>query len=468
MKKNIILTTDSYKLAHWQQYQEDTEVVYSYFEARDGAEFDETVFFGLQYLLKEYLAGMVVTKKNIDEAEAMVEAHLGNKDLFNREMWEHILYCHDGKLPIRIMAVPEGTVVPVSNVMMTVENTCPHCSPLTNHLETLLCHVWHGCTVATLSREVKKMIKEFTDKTADSDGALDFMLHDFGFRGVSSVEAAAIGGLAHLVNFKGTDTVAALQAAQEYYGIQGACAYSVPATEHSVMTSLGPDGEEKIIGQLLEKYPTGILSVVSDSYDIFRTAAEIIGRTYREKILERNGVFVVRPDSGDPERVMLKLLSILAEAFGYSENSKGYKVLNPKIKVLWGDGLDIGKIFDILVSITNAGWSVENVATFGMGGGLLQKINRDTQRFAFKCSAQRRDGVWYDIFKDPKDQTKKSKRGRLALVRDIDGYRTVSIQQLSHLNVGNAAVDNKLVTVFEDGEIKQEWNFEGIRLRAQL
>lgn len=462
MRKNIILGTDSYKLAHWQQYQPDTEVVYSYFEARKGAEFDGTVFFGLQYLLKEYLEGIVVNGQKIDEAELLVEQHLGDKKLFNRKMWEHIWFAHDGKLPIRIKAVPEGSVVPVGNVMMTVENTCPHCAPLTNHLETLLCHVWHACTVATLSREVKKMVKVFFEKTGAGLEALDFMLHDFGYRGVSSTEAAAIGGLAHLVNFKGTDTVAALVAAQEYYGQKGAAAFSVPATEHSVMTSLGPDGEEKIIGQLLDAYPIGILSVVSDSYDIYNTVENIIGGTYRDRILERDGVFVVRPDSGDPVETVLRLLNILWEKFGGFYNDKGYKVINPKVKVLWGDGLDKDTIYKILASITGmAGWSVENIATFGMGGGLLQKINRDTQRFAFKCSAQKRDGEWFDIYKDPIDGTKSSKRGRLELIKNIEGY--VTVQE----GLGGQ-YENQLVTVFEDGEIKKEWNLEEIRVRAQL
>lgn len=460
MRKNIITKTDSYKLTHHQQYQPDTEVVYSYFEARKGAEFDETVFFGLQYLLKEYLEGVVVSKSKIDFAEALVEDHLGDKKLFNRKMWEHILESHDGKLPIRIKAVPEGTVVPIDNVMMTVENTCPHCAPLTNHLETLLCHVWHACTVATLSREVKKMIRMYMDQSSDGMDALDFMLHDFGFRGVSSVEAAAIGGLAHLVNFKGTDTVAALEAAMEYYNHYGAHAgYSVPATEHSVMTSLGPDGEEKVIGQLLDAYPTGILSVVSDSYDIYGTVENIIGGTYRERILERDGVFVVRPDSGNPKEVMLRLLETLWKKFGGRINGRGYKVINPKIKLLWGDGLDLWGIELILVAMMENGWSIDNVATFGMGGGLLQKVHRDTQRFAFKCSAQKRDGVWHDIYKDPKDSTKASKRGCLKLLRGAHGFSTVR---------QDCGGEDQLVTVFENGEVKKEWTLQEIRVRAQL
>ena len=463
MRRNIITMTDSYKLAHWQQYQPNTEVVYSYFEARKGAEFSETVFFGLQYILKEYLEGVVITRAKIDQAEAMAGDHLGRADLFNKKMWEHILEFHDGKLPIRIKAVPEGTVVPIDNVMMTVENMCPHCCALTNHLESLLCHVWHACTVATLSREVKKMIKMYFDKTGDDSGALDFMLHDFGFRGVSSVEAAAIGGLAHLINFKGTDTLVALEAAQEYYNHSGAAAFSVPATEHSVMTSLGSDGEEKIIGQLLDNYPTGVLSVVSDSFDIYNTVENIIGRTYRDRILARDGVFVVRPDSGDPKEIMLRLLDILWVRFGGRINSKGYKVINPKIKLLWGDGLDLWKIEVILHAMMKEGWSVENVATFGMGGGLLQKINRDTQRFAFKCSAQKRDGEWHDVYKDPKDSSKKSKRGRLVLINDAYGYVTMTEEEGTMKQM-----DDQMVTVFENGELKKDWNLDGIRVRAQL
>jgi len=451
---NICTLTDSYKFTHHSQYPKGTEAVYSYFESRTGAQFDETVFFGLQYLIKKHLVGQVVTQAKIDAAASLADAHVG-PGIFNREGWEHILNVHDGYLPIRIRAVAEGTPVPTNNVLMTVENTDPYCFWLTNHLETVLTHVWYSSTVATLSRHVKKMIKKYLTQTAMSNAGLDFMLHDFGFRGTSSVESAGIGGLGHLVNFQGTDTLRAIETGMEYYN-SGVCAFSVPATEHSVMTSNGPEGEEAIVAQLLENHPTGLLSVVGDSYDIFDFASVVMGETFKEAILARDGVFVIRPDSGDPITTVLKLLMILGEKFGYETNDKGFKVLNPKVRIIWGDGLDYTMIEGILFATTKEGWSAENLV-FGMGGGLLQKINRDTQRFAFKCSAQQRDGGWHDVWKDPIDKSKASKRGRLQLV-DVAGYQTAPDNGQGGL----------LRTVFLDGEMHNITDFESIRARAAI
>jgi nicotinamide phosphoribosyltransferase len=459
MNKNIITLTDSYKVNHWNQYPTGTEYVYSYFEARTGAKFSYTVFFGLQYLIKEYLAGRVVTREKIEQAAKLAAVHFGSEKLFNRKMWEHILEKHEGRLPVRIKAVPEGLPIPNSNVLMTIENTDPLCYSLTNHLETLLSHCWYGSTVATLSRKVKEQIKLFLDQTASSDAGLPFMLHDFGFRGVSSVESAGIGGAGHLVNFMGTDTIKAIELAMEYYGAD-VCAYSVPATEHSVMTALGPEGEEKMFADLIKNYPTGILSVVSDSYDIFRACSEIIGTKLKDQILARDGVFVIRPDSGDPVSTVMKILEILGEKMGVTVNQKGFRVLNPKVKVLWGDGLDYDKIYDILNAMKNGGWSAENIACFGMGGGLLQRVNRDTQRFAFKSSAQCREGIWYDIFKEPVDKSKTSKKGKLALYRATGEFHTVTASTFND--------DDVLETVFEDGELKRDMTFDQVRKNAAL
>lgn len=466
MYKNIITLSDSYKFGHHNMYPDDTEYVYSYFEARTGAKHSYTVFFGLQYLLMEYLQGQVVTREGIEQAAKLAEAHFGNPNIFNRAMWEHILEKHDGKLPVRIKAVPEGLPVPNSNVLMTVENTDPLCFPLTNHLETLLCHVWHGSTVATLSRKVKEQIKYFLEETATSLEGLPFMLHDFGFRGVSSVEAAGVGGAGHLVNFLGTDTVKAIEVAMEYYDAE-VCAYSVPATEHSVMTSYGPEGEVEIFRKLIKEYPSGILSVVSDSYDIFRACSEIVGEKLKKEILERDGVFVVRPDSGDPVATVLKILEILGDKLGYKTNQKGFKEINPKVKILWGDGLDSDAIYDILLAMKNEEWSAANMACFGMGGGLLQKINRDTQRFAFKCSAQRRGGEWYDIFKEPVDKSKASKKGKLAL-QCVPG-KSLSKYVGGSLKTVKAPIDDDILeTVFENGEIKKKYTFDEVRRNAEL
>lgn len=461
MKNNIVTLTDSYKLGHWQQYPDGTQTVYSYFESRTGAKFSDVVFFGLQYFLKEYLEGVRVTKEDIEHAAALSEAHFGNGEIFNRKGWEYILENHGGRLPVRICAVKEGSVIPVNNVLMTVENTDPNCYWLTNHLETLLSQIWFPCTVATLSRKTKRMMKGMLEETGCGLEGLPFMLHDFGFRGVSSVEGAGIGGAGHLVNFMGTDTVKAIETAMQYYGSE-VCAYSVPASEHSVMTSMGPEGEAIMFDRMIEAYPTGIVSIVSDSYDIFGSVKDFVTRN-KEKILQRDGKVVVRPDSGDPVFTVLKLLDILGETFGAEPNEVGFKVLPPQIGVIWGDGLDYDGIYNILRAMCNNGWAASNIV-FGMGGGLLQKINRDTQRFAFKCSAQQRDGQWFDIFKEPLDRTKVSKRGKLEL-QCIEGshgktYRTFRQNEYNG--------ENLLEVVFEDGELKREQTFEDIRKRAGI
>jgi nicotinamide phosphoribosyltransferase len=458
VQNNIVTLTDSYKFNHFNQYPKGTTGVYSYFEARKGAKFPETVFFGLQYLIKEYLEGVVVTQEGIEWGDKLALAHFGTPDMFNRGMWEHILNKHGGKLPVRIKAVPEGSVIPIDNVMMTIENLDPECYALTNHLETLLCHVWASSTCATLSREVKKMFKVYLDETG-SDAGINFMLHDFGFRGVSSVEAAGIEGAGHLLNFMGTDTVKALETAVEYYvaPIDG-LAYSVPATEHSVMTARGPAGEEKIVGELLRTYPTGILSIVADSYDVYNFAMNILGRRYNEAINRRDGKVVCRPDSGNPTEVVPKLLEILGREFGYTMNAKKFKVLNPKIGLLWGDGIDMNGIEDVLNVMKLNRWAAENIV-FGMGGGLLQKIDRDMQRFAFKSSAQQRGGEWFDIFKDPIEGGKSSKRGRLKLLKHGDVYETVP---------ESAEGTDVLQTVFENGELVREYTFAEARANAKL
>ena len=464
MNKNICLTTDSYKLNHWNQYPAGTEKVYSYFECRKGAKFAETPFFGLQYIIKNHLEGVVVTREKIENAAKLCKAHFGSEKYFNREGWEYILNSHGGKLPVVIKAVEEGTVVPINNVLMTIENTDNKCFWLTNFLETILSQVWYPITVASLSREVKVNIKEYLDLTSDG-GLLNFGLHDFGFRGASSWESAGIGGAAHLINFLGTDTVVAMEVAVNYYNADlNGLAFSVAATEHSVMTALGKNGEEQVVENLLNEYPTGILSVVSDSYDIYNFVSNIVGTKFKDRILARDGVFVVRPDSitpthPTPEAEMVWIMDTLWNHFGGTLNKKGYKVINPCVRVLWGDGIDIDGIKKILYAITMVGFATENIACFGMGGGLLQKVNRDTQRCAFKCSAQYRDGQWYDIQKNPKDISKTSKKGKLKLIK-VDGeFETVG---------ENDPGEDYLKVVFYNGVLVNEVDFATVRKNAAL
>jgi nicotinamide phosphoribosyltransferase len=447
-------------------YPAGTENVYSYFEARKGAKYNKTLFFGLQYYLKEYLQGVVVTKEKIDFAERLSKAHFGTTSTFNRAMWDHIVAKHGGKLPVLIKAVPEGMLVDVSNVMMTIEVTDPVCYQLTNHLETMLSKIWYTCTVATRSYELRKMIKDYMEWTCDDMSLLDFSLHDFGYRGTSSEESAGIGGAAHLVNFLGTDTVKAMCVAMDYYDASMDClAYSVPATEHSIMTSLGREGEVELLGSLLDKYPEGILSLVIDSYN-YKNFVEIAGTVFKDKIMNRKGKVVFRPDSGDPISVTIDVVEGLAKNFGYTTNSKGFKQLPGYVGVLWGDGIDYEGVRNILYTLRNCGWATNNII-FGMGGNLLQRLDRDTQRFAFKSSAQLRNGVWHDIFKNPLDSSKNSKKGRLALIRHNGKLETVQEKESYGLDVNGEEIVDLLQTVFENGEIVKQYTFAEVRQNAK-
>jgi nicotinamide phosphoribosyltransferase len=341
---------------------------------------------------------------------------------------------------------------------MTVENTDQEAYWLTNHLETLLSHVWAPSTVATISLNARRLFRRMLDETAETDAGLLFMLHDFGFRGVSSVESAGREGAGHLVHFLGTDTLQAIETARIYYSADlSSLAFSVAATEHSVMTACGAEGEADLVQNLLEKHPSGILSVVGDSYDIEHFTRHLVGERFRDCILSRDGVFVLRPDSGDPVEVSGRLLDILEELVGCSLNSKGYKVLPPQLRMLWGDGLVLDTVEKFLEAAKNKGWSSENFV-FGMGGGLLQRINRDNQCFAMKCSAQKRNGVWHDVWKRSAGG-KASKAGKLGLEHAADGsWTTFRLDEPGHEDI--------LQTVFENGVLVREETFEQIRERA--
>ena len=458
---NICLATDSYKIWHWNGYMPDTENNYGYLEARNGAKFNKTVFYGLQYILKKYLEGQVVTQEKIDYADEQMSKHLG-PGIFNRDGWEYILNKYNGYLPVRIKAVEEGIPVDVSNVLMTVELTVndKKICWLTNFLESILLHVWYPMTVCTLSREIKIMIKTYLEQTAENLEGLDFMLQDFGYRGASSQESAMIGGSAHMVNFKGSDTVPAIDVVYKYYNAKNMPAFSVAATEHSIMTSRGEEGEWDVLENIFKNTPNGTLSLVIDSYD-YERFIKVCGTRFKDIILNRDGVTVFRPDSGDPVSVSITCLNLLEEYFGVINNSKGYKVLNSKVRLLWGDGIDYDGIRSILFAMRNNNYSAENMACFGMGGGLLQKVNRDTMRMAFKSSSQYYDGKWHDVWKKPKDISKASKRGRLALIKENGKFKTIREEEL-------CGRQNYLETVFEDGKIIKEISFEKVRDNAKI
>lgn len=454
MKTSILLNADSYKFSQFNQYPEGTQYVYSYIESR-GGKYDETVFFGLQAFIKEYLT-QPITMEMIDEAEAIITAH---GEPFNREGWEYILHEYEGTLPVSIWAVPEGTVVPVHNILASIENTDPKCYWLTSFLETaLLRAIWYPTTVATNSREIKKVILDALERTGDPS-TIDFKLHDFGARGVSSEESAGLGGLAHLVNFQGTDTVSAILFGRRYYNIDMA-GFSIPAMEHSTVTSWGREREVDSYRNMIQKNakPGGLVACVSDSYDIFN-ACGLWGTELKQDVIDSGATVVIRPDSGHPASVVAACALILADFFGTTTNEKGYKVLN-NVRIIQGDGINIDSIKEILETLEGQGFSADNVA-FGQGGALLQIVNRDDQRFAMKCSAAYINGEWVDVYKDPiTDTGKRSKKGVLKLIK-VDGeYKTVRYYDEDGTD--------ELQLVFYDGELIVDQNFNEVRERAQI
>ena len=460
MGNNIPLLTDSYKLTHHKMYPPRARYVGSYLEARKGGEMDHSLFFGLQYILKNYLEGRVVTEEDVEEAREFSAMHFdfGNDSYFNYDGWMGIVKNHEGRLPVKIKAVPEGTVVPESNVLLTVENTDPATPWIVNHIETLLVQLWYPITVATISMYQKMRLLHTLDATGDPD-LVNFMLHDFGYRGSTSVESAAIGGAAHLVNFMGTDTIGAIQLLRNYYGAEMA-GFSVPASEHSTITTWGQDGETDAYRHILETFDSGIVSIVSDSWDIINACENIYGGELKE-LIESNPYrrLVVRPDSGDPKEVVPEVLFTLSERFGYTINDKGYKVLPPYIRVIQGDGISRHSLGSLIDELSYTGWSLDNMV-FGSGGGLLQDCNRDTLRFAFKASWAYVNNAYREVYKQPvTDHTKNSKRGKLALTFDGNNYRTVPEVE----NSGNI-----LQQVFLNGVIPTTaiTNLDEVRARA--
>lgn len=454
---NLLLNSDSYKASHFLQYPAQTEVVSSYIESR-GGQWPATVFFGLQAFIKQYLQ-TPIRQADIDEAEELLTAH---GVPFNRAGWQYIVDRYQGYLPLEIQAVPEGSVVPVHQVLLQVQNTDAQCAWLTSYIETaLLRAIWYPTTVATLSYNCKQVIARYLAATADNAEGLLFKLHDFGARGASSEETAALGGMAHLVNFRGTDTLSAIVAARRFYH-EPMAGFSIPAAEHSTITSWGKEGECAAYANMLQQFGGAgkILAVVSDSYDLWQAIEQWWGTELKQQVMTNGATLVIRPDSGDPVQVVSLALEKLMAKFGYQLNSKGYKVLPPYIRLIQGDGISLTSIDAILAEMQRRGLSADNVA-FGMGGELLQKVHRDTQKFAMKASAALVNGQWRDVYKDPiTDQAKRSKRGRLAVVCEHGVWQTLREPEL-------AGRVNQLRTVYRNGQLVVDESLAVIRERTE-
>lgn len=456
---SIILNMDSYKISMHNQYPEGTEYVYSYIESR-GGEYDKTIMFGLQAFLREYMS-KPITMAQIDFAEKIITNH---GYAFPRDKWEYIVREHGGRLPLMIKALPEGTIIDKKNVLATVVNTDPNCYWLTTYVEPpLLRAVWYGTTVASNSFASKQIILDYLEKTGTPED-INFKLHDFGTRGVSSFESCVIGGMAHLVNFMGTDNVPALVGAMAYYDAPDVVGYSIPAMEHSTVTSWGRENEVEAYRNMLNQYakPGAILACVSDAYDIFNCVENLWGEELRQQVIDSGATVVIRPDSGDAVSVIEKCARLLDKKFGSTVNSKGYKVLN-NVRLIQGDGINHTEIRRILFSLMMAGYSADNIA-FGQGGALLQALDRDTLKFAMKCSAAYIEDQWVDVYKDPiTDAGKKSKKGRMVLVKEDGAYRTVTTADPDYDEV---QLLDALRPVYMDGMILSPQTFPDIRDRA--
>jgi nicotinamide phosphoribosyltransferase len=460
---SIILAGDSYKFTHYKQYPAGTTEVYSYIESRGGVT-DKTLFFGLQAYIKEYLS-KPITLEDIDFAETIVTAH---GYTFNRAGWLRILNEHGGFIPVEIKAVPEGMVIDNKNVLVTIRNTDPELPWITSFMETsLLRAVWYPTTVATISYMCKKIIAKYLSETADNSDGLSFKLHDFGSRGVNSLESAALGGMAHLVNFMGTDTVPALIAAKVYYDANMA-GFSIDAAEHSTITSWTKSGEADAYRNMITQFakPGSIFAVVSDSYDLWNAVDNIWGGGLLDEVKKAGSTVVIRPDSGDPITIPAEVVSRLMDKVGYTVNSKGYKVLPSHVRVIQGDGITVESLPKILEEFKRRGLSADNIA-FGMGGGLLQQVNRDTLKFAMKCSYAKINGQDVEVFKDPAtDPGKRSKSGKLRLIKDEYG-KYVTVKEGDTSTVYNTIRPCFLRTVYNNRPVESAYDsFETIRSRS--
>ncbi|AKF12756.1 nicotinate phosphoribosyltransferase [Sinorhizobium phage phiM7] len=472
--RNIIAATDCYKFSHPFVVRRDATSATSYIEARGGWT-NEVVFFGIQAFIREYL-NRRLTMKVIDREERKAKSAMVP---FNRVMWERVVMEFDGFVPVKVQALPEGTVVRPGTVVVQISSDIM--PEIVADIETsLLRAIWYPSTVATLSRAIKKNIRNYYIATSDLDVnnpmTLACALNDFGARGTSSGESAALGGLAHAINFLGSDTFEAIDAAIDYYDHDldrdGPVIISVPATEHSVTTMNGEDGECDFAGRVIDTFTEmgfPIISIVADSFDLDRFVSDYIGTALKEKIETRDGWIVVRPDSGVPEEIVPHVLRLLDDKFGSTVNSKGFKVLNPKVRVIQGDGVNRDSIDRILEAMMVAGFSAENVV-FGMGGQLLQAPMRDDFSWAMKTNEIVVDGEKIDVQKRPKtDMSKASKAGRQAVV--FNGKELVSIRESDLIKAnarGGHGVRNWLELVWDTGKVYRTQTFAEVRANAKL
>ncbi len=481
MKTNPFLLTDYYKVGHVFQYPQNTTLVYSNLTPRSSRldEVDEMVFFGLQYFIKEYLEKYFnenffkqSKEKVLENYRRRIVTSLGA----HLPTYEHLEKLHDlGYLPIEIKALPEGSRVPIKVPCITIVNTLPEFYWLTNFLETILsCIIWQPCTSATIAYEYRKLLNRYAIETGMPAEFVQWQGHDFSFRGMSSLESAVISGMGHLLSFTGTDTIPAIEALEEYYNANAdkeLIGGSVAATEHSVMCSGSKDGELETFKRLItEVYPAGIVSIVSDTWNLWKVCTEYLC-ALKDIVLQREGKVVIRPDSGDPVKIICGdpdgkteaerkgVVELLWDVFGGTITDKGYKLLDAHIGAIYGDSINLQRAEAICEGLKQKGFASQ--AVFGIGSFTYQYNTRDTFGMAMKATYVEVNGEGREIFKNPitDDGTKKSATGLLQVKKEDDGY-------VLHDKVSWAEEkDSELKTVFKNGKLVKEFSLTEIRER---
>ncbi len=483
MKTNPFLLTDYYKVGHVFQYPKNTTLVYSNLTPRssrlDGV--NEMVFFGLQYFIKEYLMNYFTEnffnqskEKVLDNYKRRIASSLG----VPLPTYKHLERLHDlGYLPIEIKALPEGSMVPMKVPCITLVNTLPEFYWLTNFLESILSAIiWQPCTSATIAHEYRKLLNSYATDTGMPTEFVQWQGHDFSFRGMSSLESAITSGMAHLLSFTGTDTIPAIDALEEYYNANAETELiggSVAATEHSVMCSGSKDGELETFKRLITKvYPNGIISIVSDTWDLWKVCTEYLP-ALTETILERDGKVVIRPDSGDPIKIICGdvdgktiaeckgVVELLWDVFGGTITDKGYKLLDEHIGVIYGDSINLQRAEAICEGLKQKGFASQ--AVFGIGSFTYQYNTRDTFGMAMKATYVEVEGKGREIFKNPvtDDGTKRSATGLLQVKKENNRY--VLYDKVGWVE----EKDSELKTVFKDGKLIRDVSLQEVRERLR-
>jgi nicotinamide phosphoribosyltransferase len=484
---SIIHASDFYKVSHPPQYPVGTTEVYSNLTARGSrlAEVEKIVVFGLQYFVQEYLVTRFNTEFfQADKATVLakyqrrMDTSLG-PNAVTTERWSDL---HDlGYLPLLIKALPEGSRCPMRVPFLTIKNTKKEFFWLTNWVESLMSNViWHPITTATIAHSYRMLLDAQARKSTDILDFVQWQGHDFAYRGMD--ESVAICGAGHLLSFTGTDTIPAIDALEDYYGANAETELiggSVPATEHSVMCMGGESSEFETFRRLIEDvYPTGIVSIVSDTWDYWKILTETLP-SLKDRIMSRDGKVVIRPDSGDPVKIIVGdadarigspeargTIQILWDTFGGTVNSKGYKQLDPHIGAIYGDSITYDRAKQITEGLMEKGFASTNIV-FGIGSFTYQYVTRDTFGMAMKATSGVIRGERVTISKNPKTDNglKKSAKGLLCVDAIKGAHGVIDFALREDVTVWQEANEGALEIIFENGKAGRTQTLAEIRER---